>query len=332
MPPHMAGYDTDTYGRVPTPFSIYDNDPYYGSVTEPSSGRTYQNFKPGRYPLPNDDAEQDRLDFEHTLIRITLDDRLYLSPIRLDRTKHVLDVGTGTGIWANQFAEEHPQTQVLGIDLSRIQPSRLPNCTFSRVDAEEEWMYYPLKFDFVHLRGMSPCFDNPRGVLRQAFLNMNPDAWIEFQDVSWQLFSDDGTTEGTHLERNRQLLSAGAQAMGRDLHWILYAKEWLKEFDFVNIIHKQILLPLNGWPREPKWNLIGRYVQEDLCMGLDGMSRRLLIAAGLQEAQIEELMSLARNDVRNTNIHGYLPYHVVYAQKPSHQQMTRCGVAEPHHY
>lgn len=92
--------------------------------------------------------------------------KLYQAPINLETTRHVLDVGTGTGAWANDFAEENPQCQVLGIDLARIQPSRVPNCTFSRVDAEEEWVYYPRKFDFVFMRDVNVCFDNPKGVLR----------------------------------------------------------------------------------------------------------------------------------------------------------------------
>ena len=47
--------------------------------------------------LPNDDTEQDRLDLQHHIYRITLDGRLYLAPIPKD-VHHVLDIGTGTGI------------------------------------------------------------------------------------------------------------------------------------------------------------------------------------------------------------------------------------------
>ncbi|KAK7977370.1 Secondary metabolism regulator laeA [Apiospora saccharicola] len=290
--PPMAGYDTDTYGRIPTPFSVYDNDPFYGSVIEPNSGRTYQNFKPGRYPLPNDDAEQERMDLQHHMFRIALGGRLYLSPIKFETTKHVLDVGTGTGVWANQFAEEHPQTQVRGIDLSMIQPSRVPNCVFDRVDAEEEWMYYPLKFDFVFLRGMNFCFDNPKGVLRSAFLNMNSGAAIEYQALTWEICSDDGTTEGTHLERWMQLLQAGSKAMGRNVQCVWHVEEWLRELGFVDIRREHVLLP----------------------------------------TQIDEFLPLVRGDMRNTNIHAYLPFHIIYAQKPSRVEMTRSGVVEPVRY
>lgn len=78
---------------------------------------------------------------------------------------------------------------------------------------------------------------------RSAFLNMNSGAAIEYQALTWEICSDDGTTEGTHLERWAQLLSAGANAMGRDVRCVSYVEEWLKELGFVDIRRVQVLLP-----------------------------------------------------------------------------------------
>ena len=46
---------------------------------------------------------------------------LHLAPLRDPR--RILDVGTGTGIWAIEMAEQYPEAAISGIDLSPVQPS-----------------------------------------------------------------------------------------------------------------------------------------------------------------------------------------------------------------
>jgi ubiquinone/menaquinone biosynthesis C-methylase UbiE len=89
------------------------------------NGRTYHAFRDGKYNLPNDDEENERLDLQHNLFLLTLDNKLGLSPPNLpgSKVKRVLDVGTGTGIWAIDFGDEHPEATVIGVDLSPSQPS-----------------------------------------------------------------------------------------------------------------------------------------------------------------------------------------------------------------
>jgi ubiquinone/menaquinone biosynthesis C-methylase UbiE len=36
----------------------------------------------------------------------------------------VLDAGCGTGIWAMDFADSHPETEVIGVDLAPVQPHK----------------------------------------------------------------------------------------------------------------------------------------------------------------------------------------------------------------
>jgi hypothetical protein len=82
----------------------------YESIIE--NGRTYHKYKEGQYYLPNDDAEQDRLNLQHHLWTLTLDGRLHLAPI--ENPQRVLDVGTGTGLWALEYAERYPSAIVIG--------------------------------------------------------------------------------------------------------------------------------------------------------------------------------------------------------------------------
>jgi len=82
----------------------------------------------------------------------------------------VLDIGTGTGIWAIDFADEHPSTAVLGTDLSPIQPSLVPpNCRFEVEDATDEWVYPPDCFDFVHIRSLFGSIEDWPALYQQAY-------------------------------------------------------------------------------------------------------------------------------------------------------------------
>ncbi len=51
------------------------------------------------YLLPNDEKEQNRLDLYHHMTKLLLDGKLHLAPIG-SNPQRILDLGTGTGIWA----------------------------------------------------------------------------------------------------------------------------------------------------------------------------------------------------------------------------------------
>jgi len=55
---------------------------------------------------PNDEKERDQQDLLHHIWGLILKGRLYRAPIQeLGNTMKILDIGTGTGIWAIDFAE-----------------------------------------------------------------------------------------------------------------------------------------------------------------------------------------------------------------------------------
>lgn len=55
----------------------------------------------------------------------------------------------------SDFADQFPSAEVIGTDLSPIQPLFVsPNCKFEVDDACAEWTYAPNSFDFIHIRAM----------------------------------------------------------------------------------------------------------------------------------------------------------------------------------
>ena len=66
-----------------------------------------------------------------------LNERNYLAPFSQENPPHrVLDIATGTGRWAIEMGDEFPHSDIIGIDLSPIQPELVnPNVKFYVDDA-----------------------------------------------------------------------------------------------------------------------------------------------------------------------------------------------------
>jgi SAM-dependent methyltransferase len=192
---HSNNSDTDSAfdGNSSTSTSLASSILHY----EYSNGRRYHGYRSGQYVLPNDEQEQDRLDLLHHIFLLILGGKLYDAPIPTSPHR-VLDIGTGTGIWAIDFADENPSSEVLGTDLSPIQPSWVPpNAKFYIDDAESEWVYPPSEaFDFIHCRTMSGSITDWERLIGQCYTHLTPGGWLEFQEPLALCESDDGTIAG----------------------------------------------------------------------------------------------------------------------------------------
>ncbi|KAK0620136.1 S-adenosyl-L-methionine-dependent methyltransferase [Immersiella caudata] len=62
---------------------------------------------------------------DHHVLTLLLNGKLHLAPLPKDINKAV-DIGTGTGIWAIDFAEEYPEATIIGTDIAPIQTTWVP--------------------------------------------------------------------------------------------------------------------------------------------------------------------------------------------------------------
>jgi SAM-dependent methyltransferase len=156
------------------------------------NGRRYHSYREGHYVLPNDEPEQDRQDLLHHVRNLVLNGALFRAPVSKNMQR-VLDIGTGTGIWAIDFADSYPGTEVVGTDLSPIQPSWVPpNLRFIVDDAESPWLFSTSRpFDFIHARDLSGAIADWPRLLRQAHEHLRPGGWVELQEFEVTLKSDD---------------------------------------------------------------------------------------------------------------------------------------------
>ncbi|KAK5991955.1 putative methyltransferase tdiE-like protein [Cladobotryum mycophilum] len=251
----------------------------------------------------NDEGEQDRLDRQHNMCVILLDGNLGLAPVR--SPKYVLDIATGTGIWATQFAERNPESNVLGTDLTGNQRKpHVSNVSFLQHDAEGEAWNFPNKFDYIHMRYVVPCFDNLQGVIKNAFDSMNPGGWIEFLDSPLEILTVDDTVRGTGLEHFATAVEESSAKLGRDLLKPKHYASWLREAGFVNVVEKIIPVPGNPWSKDPKQKVLGGFMLHDMKVTIGSMHKFYNIF-GYSKLETEKIIAETQSALEDTNIHFY---------------------------
>lgn len=278
-------------------------------------GRTFHRYKQGRYWMPNDKIEQERLDLQHAVFMMLLKGKLGLAPI--NNPQAVLDLGTGTGIWAIDFALQYPSADVLGTDLSPIQPEYVPsNCHFEVDDAEDEWVYSHT-FDYIHLRLMFHTFKSHRHVMESAFSFLNPGGWMEWQDYYCELQCVDDTMRGTALERWIQLYIEGGGRLGRDMLAPRRYKRWMEDAGFIHVTEERLVIPGNAWPRGREMKTLGLWQMTNFLDGIQAVTMTIFTRGlGMTPEEVEVLLVDVRKDIKNLGVHFYFLTFFVYGQKP----------------
>ncbi|KAF5577526.1 methyltransferase [Fusarium pseudocircinatum] len=286
------------------------------------NGRTYHQYKDGKYNLPNDDVEKERLDLQHNLFILMLDNKLGLAPPNdpNSKAKRVLDVGTGTGIWAIDYADEHPEAKVIGVDLSPIQPDFVPpNVEFFIDDIEEPWNFSE-PFDYVHSRMMTFSIKSWPNLASSIYDNLVPGGYVELLEIDLFAHSDDNTlTEDHHLSKLIHLLDEASTKIGRPFQDNKKNKDILRDAGFVDIVETVFKWPTNRWPLDKRYKEIGEWnnLNMDSFKGLEALSMAALTRVlGWTQEEVTVFLAKVRRDLNDRTIHAYWPVYSTYGRRP----------------
>ncbi|KAL1990221.1 hypothetical protein VTN49DRAFT_6060 [Thermomyces lanuginosus] len=309
----------------------YENDSSYGdelssytaSLTSSvldfrhENGRRYHKYRDGSYLLPNDESENDRMDMLHEIYLMVMHRRLYLAPIK--KPQRVIDLATGTGIWAIDFADQHPQAQVIGCDLSPTQPTMVPpNVKFLVDDIESEWAYENDPFDYIHARSLSVSIRDFEKLMNQCYRSVKPGGWVEFQDWNGYPISEDGSLDGTALQRYYQEVYGAFETAGYEVAPGPKLEQWFKDAGFVNIHVEKFVIPYGVWPKDKHLKKVGAWFQAQAeANGFEALAMAALTRyKQWTKEEVIALSSQARADSRSRNIHTLFNFYVVYGQRP----------------
>lgn len=135
-------------------------------------------------------AEMERMDIKHHIFILLCSGHLHLAP--LTKPERILDLGTGTGIWAMEMADQYPESTVIGTDLSlcnqhcmgrasaktgvrgillMLRFFRVPdNVRFEIDDFERKsWFWRESYFDYIHSRFLVSSVSSYPALIRKAF-------------------------------------------------------------------------------------------------------------------------------------------------------------------
>ncbi len=258
------------------------------------------------YLMPTDQAEYNRLDFQHYLVRYAMQCN-YIAP--LDNPHGILDVGCGTGRWAHEIALAFPQAKVFGLDINTIETKSeetIPrNYRFVRGNVLEELPFPDMTFDFLHQRFLHvaiPVTKWPH-VVSELIRVTRRGGWIELAE-SDQIIQ----RVGPAMAQLAQWGAQWSQQRGIDTQVCSRLPSLLQSAGLTNIQSYRVDLPLGNWAGR-----IGNMTATDIYTYNRAIKPMLVKQLGIQADLYDKLSQMMRQEWET--YHSFFSFYITCAQR-----------------
>ncbi|PGG97149.1 hypothetical protein AJ79_09330 [Helicocarpus griseus UAMH5409] len=293
-----------------------DSDSSYGdelsgySTSLATSVKNFE-FKHGPYQFPNDEPEQERLDMFHHIVTLSCGKKLHLAPFNPDGAR-ILDLGTGTGIWAIEMGDTYPKAELVSQHTEEpLSPSRVPpNVKFVVDDVESDWV--PSEpYDYIHSRYLAASIQDWPRLVKQCFDSLKPGGWVEFQDADGNLYSEDGSLEKMEHKHKGQemieLLDEVCKKHNRVLHPGPGLKKWVEDAGFINVKEEVHNFPIGLWPKDKTMKEIGAFMAIQYTEGVEAFTiQPFTNVLGWKPEEVQVFNAQVRSDIKRKDIHAML--------------------------
>jgi SAM-dependent methyltransferase len=139
------------------------------------------------------------------------------------------------------------------MDLSSIQPSFMPsNAEFVAGDFTTPWRFEN-KFDYIHSRAITIGVRDWEKLVDEAWHNLEPGGWVEFQEYHLPWTSDDGSIANCpKFEQWNQEIFRAANKAGVTPDAILQVPDILKKRGFVKAKTASTKWPIGPWAKNAR--------------------------------------------------------------------------------
>jgi len=315
--------DSDNTVSFPTLSDVLD----YRNVTAFLTNLNYTYINGRQYHPPTyfpslNQRDIDRYNLKHHLTAMVFGGNLFFAPIS-DHPQKILDVGTGSGMWAMDVATKYEMAHVEATDLNPAQPTMVPpNLEFLiQQDFNYTWNLPRGQYDLVHSRYNHLSVTNWRAFLRRAFDALRPGGYLEMHEKTFAFFCDDDTLPpDSGLVQWYSRCAHGLRINTPDREVDLTdvgLRRYMEEVGFEDIEVIAYKLPINAWAKHPLWKDVGRLQQAQLTLIVgNAASRFFRNLVGLGEEEATRFCELAIEDFKNKRIHAYQRLYAIYGRKP----------------
>ncbi|KAK7982129.1 hypothetical protein PG988_004367 [Apiospora saccharicola] len=233
-------------------------------------------------------------------------------------------------------ADKFPEAQVVGVDLSPIQPLWVPpNVSFLVDDIEDHEWTFGGDFDLVYMR---QTLMHVRGDFDDLFARVFN--WFETHDERCTLITmapletplplSDTPNQAVAPEARRLICpDMGLGRITKLCHQAVRGswapeelepaaqRRALEAAGFVNVRDERFDMPMGPWPDDPRLKYIGLMKHEDLLAYVDPISLKPLQNLGLSPSEINDAVQDALEMINDASLRLAMPLAVIYAQKPT---------------